>query len=322
MPSLDVAAGIIGLGRIGHQFGRSASGEALSHSEAYGELAEVRVALGVDPDPEARADFARRFPDAEVFASLEEVPEGRRLDVLSVCSPTHLHAAGVEAGLRMQARVILCEKPLASDVAVAERMVAACAKAGCILIPNYSRRWTPMLRQLEELVRPGGRLGTPLGASLRYNGGLMHNGTHWIDFLQALFGPVAKAWRIEGPEGEEDPAESISLQWASGFTAQLIAVRGTQCSIGEGELWGDAGLARYQDGGNRVSFQVARPSQWPGFREFGPPELLTETGLRGHILDAVSEAVRLVRHGGRPACTAEDGIQTLRVVAMVRALQL
>lgn len=316
---MEIRAGIVGLGRIGHRFGRSETGEPLCHSEAYADLPGVSLVLGIDSDADARAAFVSRFPQAEVYASLGEVPESMRLDVVSVCSPTPLHAEGVEAALRWQVKVILCEKPLAPDAATAEQIAAACARQDCVLVTNYSRRWTPMLRLLRELVGPGGRLGTPIGASLRYNGGLRHNGTHWIDLLQALFGPIATARRTESvPEDDPDPAESVSFAWDNGFTAHLISVRGTGCSIGEGEIWGDRGLARYQDGGNRVSFQVARPSQWPGFKEFGEPEVLTQAGLSGHLLEAVREAVELVRQGAAPSCTGMDGIRALRVVEKAR----
>lgn len=316
---MEIRAGIIGLGRIGHRFGRSEAGDPLCHSEAYADLPGVRLVLGIDSDAEARAAFLSRFPGAEAYASLEEVPAAMRLDVVSVCSPTPAHAEGVDAALRWQAKVILCEKPLAPDTVTAERMVAACSRQDCVLVTNYSRRWTPMLRLLRELAEPGGRLGTPVGASLRYNGGLRHNGTHWIDLLQALFGPVASAQRLENvPAEDPDPAESVAFTWENGFTAHLISVRGTGCSIGEGEIWGDGGLARYHDGGNRVSFQVARPSQWPGFKEFGDPEVLTDSGLRGHLLEAVREAVELVRQLGVPSCTGADGIRALRVVEMAR----
>lgn len=327
---MTTRAGIIGLGRIGHGFGVDPNGDPLSHSAAYAQLPEVELVLGVDPDPEARADFQRRFPSARVYPDLTMVPGELRLDVVSICTPTELHAAGVMAALAWEPRVILCEKPLAPSAAEAERLVAACAARGCTLMVNYSRRWTPLLRVLQELVGPGGALGAPLGASLRYNGGLLHNGTHWIDLLLALFGPDATPVSLglpghPGPGPAQataaqpaDPPQSVALTWPGGFTAHLLATGHPGYAIGEGEIWGLGGLVRFEQAGQRVMFYRAGSSPWAGFRSLGEPETLCTAGLRGHMLNAVTEAVHLCRTGGAPACSGADGLRALRMVEMVR----
>lgn len=315
---MKTRVGIIGLGNIGHRFGVSPHGDPLSHSQGYAQIPNVTVTLGVDPDPDARRDFQHHFPAAQVYSSLKDVPDETRIDVVSVCSPTALHSQGVTAALAWQPSVILCEKALAQNVAEAEMILNVCVANSCILMTNYSRRWTPMLQALKNLIKPNS-VGTPIGACLRYNGGLLHNGTHWIDLLVALFGPVASSYRLETPPVDEhDPAESIALFWNSGFTAYLIAVGGTGCSIGEGEIWGTDGMVRYSAGGQRVTLQAAQPSQWSGFKEFSQPEIVCEAGLRGHILGAVTEAVQLAQVGGQPTCSGADGVLALKVVEMAR----
>ncbi|PHM11047.1 Gfo/Idh/MocA family protein [Nostoc sp. 'Peltigera malacea cyanobiont' DB3992] len=316
---MKVCVGIIGLGKIGHRFGISPQGDPLSHSEGYAQIPNVTVVLGVDPDPEACRDFQQRFSQAQVYSSLKDVPDGLHLDVVSVCSPTHLHAQGVIAALAWQPGVILCEKPLAVNAAEAEMMLAACSARGCILITNYSRRWTPMMQALKHLTNQDDGLGTPIGACLRYNGGLLHNGTHWIDMLLALFGSVACAFRLEKLSvAQDDAAESIALSWNSGLTAYLIAVRGTGYSIGEGELWGTGGMLRYSAGGQQVTWQTVQPSQWSGFQELSQAKMICEAGLKGHILGAVTEAVQLAQIGGQPTCSGADGVLALQVVEMAR----
>ncbi|MDJ0795537.1 MAG: Gfo/Idh/MocA family oxidoreductase [Calothrix sp. MO_167.B12] len=314
-----VRVGIIGLGKIGHRFGISPQGDPLSHSEGYARIPNVKITLGVDPDPVARREFHHRFPEAQVYASLVDVPDEMKLDLVSVCSPTNLHFQGVTAALAWQPRVILCEKPLAPTVAEAEMMLQACTAAGCILMANYSRRWTPMLGALKSIISSSAGLGTPTGACLRYNGGLLHNGTHWIDLLQALFGQITSAQCLETPPiDEHDPAESIKLWWNNGFTAYLIAVRGTGCSIGEGEIWGTGGIIRYSAGGQQVIWQTAQPTQWSGFKQLTQTETICSEGVKGHIQSAVMEAVQLARTGGQTACSGTDGVLALKVVEMAR----
>jgi UDP-N-acetyl-2-amino-2-deoxyglucuronate dehydrogenase len=317
---MNLQVGIIGLGNIGHRFGISATGDPLSHSEAYAQLSGVTVTLGIDPDPEARTAFKKRFPESKIYPDLIEIPDSIRLDLVSVCSPTHLHLQGVTAALSWQPRVILCEKPLAPTVAEAKQIIAACAARNCILMANYSRRWTPMLEILKQLTGPGGRLGTPIRACLRYDGGLRHNGTHWIDLLQALLGPVQQAVRLESPSlSHPDPSDSISMHWQNGFAAYLIAVGSLDYSIAEGEIWGTAGMFRYSDSGQKLVFQSVCASQWEGFQELSPPETLCALGLEGHLLAAVREAQQLAQFGGQPSCSGVDGLLALQVVEQVRS---
>jgi UDP-N-acetyl-2-amino-2-deoxyglucuronate dehydrogenase len=317
--AVRIRVGIIGLGNIGHRFGVSPKGDPLSHSEGYALIPNVEIALGVDIDHDACKIFQSRFPKAKVYTSLLEVPKKVCLDIVSVCNPTEQHVRAVETALLWKPRVILCEKPLALHAAEAESMVAVCAFRDCILMTNYSRRWTPMMQKLKDLANQNGILDAPFGACFRYNGGLRHNGTHWIDLLMALFGPVDSAACIEAPlYGLEDPAESVLLKWKNGFAAYLISVRGTLYSIGEGEIWGLRGMVKIRESGESIVVQKGEPSQWQGFNLLGREDIVCENGLKGHILDAVTEAVHLAQTGGRPTCSGEDGLLSLQVVEMAR----
>jgi predicted dehydrogenase len=315
---LVIRAGIIGLGRIGHGFGVSAGGDPLCHSEAYARLENVEVAAGVDPDPARRAAFATRFPRAVVAATIEALPAGTRLDVVSVASPTPDHHASTLAALRLGPRVLLVEKPLAPSAAEAAALANAVGAAGCKLIVNYSRRFAPLLPALTAVAAADGPLGGATGACLRYSGGLIHNGTHWLDLLAAVFGPPVHAGRAAPPlVAGADPPESVVLGW-EGLTAHLVPATGAGWSVGEGEIWGRGGIARMSAGGRRLTLARTRPSPWAGFAELGPEETLIEDGLRGHVLEAAREAVRLATEGGVPRCSGDDGVAALRLAERVR----
>ena len=58
---------------------------------------------------------------------------------------------------------VLCEKPLALNLAEARAIVAACARAGVVLGTNHHLRNAATHRALRDLVR-NGAIGTPLYA--------------------------------------------------------------------------------------------------------------------------------------------------------------
>jgi predicted dehydrogenase len=81
------------------------------------------------------------------------------LGAAAVATPDHAHHDVVrdclEAGLD-----VLVEKPLAMSVAEARSMISAARQHKRVLVVNYSQRWLPENRRIEELLRDGtlGRL--------------------------------------------------------------------------------------------------------------------------------------------------------------------
>ncbi|HEY3109747.1 MAG TPA: Gfo/Idh/MocA family oxidoreductase, partial [Chloroflexota bacterium] len=167
-PSAPYRAGVIGCGAIGSSIEddlREASfriGRPYGHAPAYRALPRTALVAGADLDAGRRRAFAERWdlPAERVYADYREMLEREELDVVSVATPTPLHAemalAAVEAGVR----AIFLEKPIASSLADADRVVAACARAGVPLAINHTRRGDLAYRRARQLIDEGaiGRL--------------------------------------------------------------------------------------------------------------------------------------------------------------------
>ena len=122
--------------------------------------ASVELAVA-DPSPAARSGFLERFPGTRVAADAAELlaEPARPTDIVIVATPPFTHH-----DLTLQAlasgRHVLCEKPLAMDVAEAEAMVAAARTAGRLLGDCSSRfLGLPSTRMVRDLVAAG-ELGT------------------------------------------------------------------------------------------------------------------------------------------------------------------
>lgn len=88
------------------------------------------------------------------------------LDVVHVCSPNLLHTEHALAALAGGSHVI-CEKPLATTAADAERLVRAAHEAGRVAAVPFVYRYHPMARQARAEVAEG-RLGTILTLDASY----------------------------------------------------------------------------------------------------------------------------------------------------------
>ncbi|GAA4406650.1 hypothetical protein GCM10023147_50320 [Tsukamurella soli] len=204
--STPLRVGIVGCGRI-----------AGNHARAFA-AAGATVAACCDADiARARALAAEREIAAAVGGLDELLALG--LDAVSVCTPHPAHeevvVAAAAAGLH-----VLCEKPIAVDLAAADRMIAATDAAGVTFGVMFQRRLWPAAQRLHAAIADG-RIGAPVlgevtaalhrpadyfaprdtagtgAAAGRCDGVLMTQAIHQIDMLCWLMGePVAVAGTV------------------------------------------------------------------------------------------------------------------------------
>jgi predicted dehydrogenase len=119
----------------------------------------------------------------QAATSWEEVVRRKDIDIVDICTPGDSHApiaiAAAEAG-----KAILCEKPLANDVADAERMLAAAKKAGVVNMICHNYRRVPAVTLAKNLIDEG-----KLGEIHHYRGVYLQD---WI--VDPSF---PRVWRLE-----------------------------------------------------------------------------------------------------------------------------
>lgn len=189
-----------------------------------GEVADKRVARALREAPQSTlvavsraradlaADFASRHSARRWYADWREVLKDPEVQAVYVATPVGLHAeqavAAAEAG-----RHVLCEKPMALDVASCERMVDAARRNGVRLGVAYYRHHYPVVARVRSLLKEG-VLGEPvlvqaqafegfdppeghprrwlLNKSQSGGGPMFDFGCHRLEVLLDLLGPVAE----------------------------------------------------------------------------------------------------------------------------------
>jgi len=117
--------------------------------------------VGVSSSSPASAErAAARIGAPRAFASAADLLAADGVDVVHVCTPNTTHAP-IALEVIEASRHVICEKPLATSVEDAERLVDAAERAGVTATVPFVYRYHPMVREARARVASGD-LGTLL----------------------------------------------------------------------------------------------------------------------------------------------------------------
>jgi predicted dehydrogenase len=158
-----IRIGIIGLGWWGKQIVT-----CLSDSPRF------KVVAGCDIDTKMAKPFAaaHHFDLIEDYKALLNRPD---VDAVAVVTPHLLHEEKAVEAFRA-GKHVFCEKPLALTAASAERILAACAKAGGVLGIGHERRYEPAMEEMRRLFETGA-----LGRLLHLDANVSHSNFRRMD---------------------------------------------------------------------------------------------------------------------------------------------
>jgi predicted dehydrogenase len=273
----------------------------------------------VDRDVTRAQAAAQRF-DVGSYTDVRELLSSVRPELVSLCTPDPTHAELLELILETPGvRGVLAEKPLADSAASAASLGRLARDRGVVLSINYSRRFAPSITRLARAIAAG-ELGELQHVHGIYTGGLRHNGTHWLDLLRMLAGePVAARGWDRLRERGTDPSLDAELLFDGGAGARLAALDAERFTAFEFELTGTAGRVRLASAGHRIErWGVGADELHPSYRVL-VSSLADESALRDMTGHAVTDLVRCVLDGGRPACGAEEATRALLLAEAIAA---
>ena len=193
--------GVIGSTGIGQRHAKGIAGIAAS----------AQVVAVCDLSTEAldgfREKWGETWPDLCTYTSHGDMLEKEKLDIVTVATSDHAHAQLVVDAAQAGAKGIFCEKPLATTVEDAARMVEACEQAGTRLSVDHTRRWLPLWNQAKSTIDAGdiGEVQYVVGSVRGARAMLFRNGTHAMDSICWLAGEAQPAWVVADLEtGFED----------------------------------------------------------------------------------------------------------------------
>ena len=330
-------AGIVGLSGIAARLPERGQDPGMdirlpvSHAAAYSWVGDTELVAGCDLRPERTAQFKQQWselaPDLRVYRDHREMLAGEDLDVISVVTSDDAHAQVVVDAAEAGIRGILCEKPIATTLADADRMITATERAGIPMVVNHTRRWMSPWLQVARLIRDGTigqvqRIVTSQGGPRAM---LFRTGTHICDSIvwfagvrpravHALPEPGLELYgpRYAGDGGRDpgtDPALSVLIEFDNGMRAFWNLCK-TMPQVYDIDIYGEHGCIRGRTfPGDEISITV----------DLGDHRLVTEPLTRiqhtsGWFAGCVAELVSLVRHGGQPTSGGREARTSLEIM--------
>lgn len=265
------------------------------------------------------------FPRNQIYADYRDLLEKESPDLLIVTSngPTHaeITMAAAEAGISR----IYCEKPMATSLAEAERLIEAVRRTGARVAVNHIRRWSAAYTRIKEM------LGSHELGELRHvyfhsgSTGLGNFVIHIFDLMRYLSGSEV-AWVMgaldetgtPNPRGPQfrDPAGFGTVVFRNGMRGIVDSAEdtGVQYHIALGTTYG-----RFVIDELNASWQLRRrPKELrdlPLTRYGTAMEPVAFDGGRFDIVELIRNGLRELAGDGPLNCTVEDGMRSLEIVA-------
>jgi 1,5-anhydro-D-fructose reductase (1,5-anhydro-D-mannitol-forming) len=289
----------------------------------------------VSRDPARARTFAGKFGAEHAYTRYEDLLSNPDVTVVAIHTPNALHAEQAIAAARA-GKHVFCDKPMATSVADAQRMIAECERAGVKLGVNFHNRFMPCFIDTKRIIdsgeigaiqlvileaspgaRPGGRLSTwRIDPQLAGLGTTMSIGVHVYDILRYLLASEIEAVTafFDTPRGVMEETNFSTLRFASGVLAQVnvnekaalphndFVIQGTK-----GRITGK-GLTRSRAGGVlevKTTDGQSRSVEYPA--------------TNAHEACVVGFS-RVLLEGGEPSASGLDGLRSIQLTeAMARS---
>jgi predicted dehydrogenase len=329
---METRIAVVGAGLIG-----------LRHIEAIAAAKGAALCAVVDP-AEAAQEIAVAA-GVPWFASLEDMPDGLA-DGVILATPNTLHVTG---GLSAIARglPVLVEKPIATDLAEARRLVEAGERAGVPVLTGHHRRYNPLITHAKAMIDEG-RIGTPVSVHGMFwlvkpddyfnvdwrrqpgAGPVFVNLIHDIDLLRYLVGDIVAvqaqtANTARGHAVEETAV--VLLEFANGalgtvnISDTIPAPWSWELTSGENPAYAPTDQACYMIGGTEGALELPRLRLWrhEGKRSWWSP-IVAQTPPRNQgdpLIAQIEHFVAVVRGEAAPRVSGREGMNSLAVIEAI-----
>lgn len=293
-----------------------------THARAFHIHTGFSLVGAYDPDANKRKLFQKHYKKP-VFSCARSLLDKTRPEVVIVASPTSKHKKSVtEALVEKKVQAILCEKPLAEKIETSMRMVKACKKKRKALYVNFIRRADAGILEVKKRIKSG-RMRNPFQAVVWYSKGLLHNGSHFVDLLTFLLGPIQGADIVR--QGRNTPATSgtpcCRFDFKTGSTF-FLPINVKNFLHNTCEIIARNGRLRIE-GSGEVFWQEINPHpHFLGRHALGQQRELLGANMGKYQLRIADQLYRALQGQKHTLCTGQEALKSQKWIEKVLRLEI
>ena len=189
------------------------------HMDVWKTIPGAEVTAFAELSQEVRLAFQKKYNIPKAYGDGLELIRDPDIDVVDICVPNFLHAE-IAAAAMQGGKNVICEKPFATTMDDANKVMEASTKSGMKFF--YAEDWifAPALQRMETIIKNGG-IGdilylkgkevhngshSPYAKKIKFCGGgsIIHLGVHPIGYFHNLLGMPCKVTGFCSPGGEEN----------------------------------------------------------------------------------------------------------------------
>lgn len=300
---------------------------------AFNKVPNSSLVAVMRRDAEKAKDYAARHQVPKWYSNAGELLKDAEVNAIYIATPPLNHEEYTIAALKA-GKPVYVEKPMAVNMAAAERMNKASLESGVKLTVAHYRRRLPLFLKIKELVGNGaiGEIrfvnmqmlqphNSPLITQTQENwrvdpavsgGGLFHDlAPHQLDLMIYFFGNVLKGAGVSANQGNYYPADDIVQ--GSLFFENKVLFNGLWCFTVPKEETKDSCEIIGSKG--KLSFSIFKHDKLSTEVEGEKNELTFET--QKHIQEPMIEKVveHFLGEGPNP-CSPGEGVEVMRIIEL------
>ena len=309
--------GMIGVGRMG-----------TNHARAYVVNPKTELVAAADRDPENLELFRRRF-GVKVYDDYHDMLAAEDLDIAAPVLPVSANPQAVIDCAEAGVGAIFSEKPIASSLADADRMVEVCRGRGIPFASGDAWRNLPQFWQFRQMI-DAGEVGEVRAINVYHpHNEILGGGCQSLSVTRLMAGDADVEWVtgwVRGdPWDEEDQGMGGVIRFANGILAHVhmdrVGKQGIEVLTERGVFFSNWLLFSYHEGVGEGTDRVLREREglfenagtWDlGYDEQG----WREVGFR--LQSSVRAIVEALETGREPRTSGDNMRKALEIGIALR----
>ena len=271
------------------------------------------------------------------YSNLEEMLNYEELDLVVLCTPSGLHSKQT-CLIASKAINVITEKPMATNLNDALNMIKACEENGVKLFVIKQNRNNPTIKVLKRAIdeKRFGKINliqlnvfwtrpqsyydqAKWRGTIDLDGGsLMNQASHYVDFIEWLFGPVEKVHCMSSTtrEIEVEDTAVLNIKWCNGAIGSMSVTMLTYPSNLEGSVTviGEKGTVKISgQAANKIEFW-----KFDDFKEYDKDIKALNYDIKsvygyGHQL-YYENVIKVLNDKKLPDTDGNQGLQSLKII--------